>query len=203
MVVLSASASKGGQINKKKQNSPAKGRLGSGKMGSVFSKTKKKREGLHDQTKAMLTVDPREDSPPHSPKNLSSTLSSSLLVAEFTAFLAQLDAADSDPDEPGRVLSLKYILDIRELHRLAESERGEFIWSLGDKYFKVPGQGLVLENNQLWVRCGEICRSKSSAPEDMKLLDKARDAVVREIEDLHVVFLANRNPFKGAINCLL
>ena len=43
-------------------------------------------------------------------------------------------------------------LTLRELNELAESEKGEYLWRVGDTYFKVPGEGLVLDNNQVGGR---------------------------------------------------
>jgi len=174
------------------------------KMGIFLSKkkeTKRRPEGLMKQSKAIIG----DESPPSSPRNLSSTLSSNLLVSQFKTFLHNLDKASGDDDESGRVTSLQFVLDIRELNELAESEKGEYLWRVGDTYFKVPGEGLVLDNNQLWVRCSEVCRSRKTGSEDLKWLLKARDAALKELDELHVVFLANRAPsqLKEIINCIL
>jgi hypothetical protein len=68
----------------------------------------------------MLICYQEERSPPPTPRSLSATLASSVLSAEFRAFLQKLDTAElgakeeeEEVEEQGRVLILQYVLDIR------------------------------------------------------------------------------------------
>jgi len=175
----------------------------SSSMGNPLSKKKKKTESLMTQSKAVVG----DESPPSSPRNLSATLSSGLLTQEFRTFLTKLDKAEGEDEECSRVTSLQFVLDIRELKDMTAEDKQEELQRIGEIYFKVPGEGLTLDNNQLWVRCADVCRAGATGYDQLRWLYRARDAVLREIDELHVVFLEQRAPAarlsQQIANCIL
>merc|ERR1719483_420183 len=190
------------------------------KMGINFSKKKDKerKEGLMTQMKDKTEMSPPPPSPPPPPRGLQGTLTSTYLYLEFQTFLRQLDLATSghhddsglgEEDSGERVTSLNFLREIRRLEEMNDPMSRQILTiEIGDKFFPIGhhGNGLMLENNQLWNRCAEACRTRVLTKQGLEDLHKAHDSVLPELDDLHLLFLHQREEqscVRQIISCIL
>jgi len=201
------------------------------KMGQNISKKKEKqkREPLMTQMKnktgfsftleSFLQISIFQDSSPSSPRpqgrsspsppprGLHSTLGSPTTTKEFLTFLKQMDEATMmDEEECGRAGSLEFILEVRHLDSAPEHKKESIMKQIGEKYFRQPGDGLVLDNDELWTRCAESCCSCTVTKQGVENLKKAHDHCLAELDEMHLLFLQQRRDqscVSQIISCLL
>merc|ERR1712106_1232645 len=195
------------------------------KMGQTISKKKEKqkREGLITQMKnktldsspslslqGRSSPSPRlqgRSSPSPPPRGLHSTLGSPTTTKEFLLFLNQMDKATMmDEEECGRAGSLEFILKVRDLESAEETHKESLMKQIGEKYFHRPGEGLVLNNNELWTRCADSCSEVRMTQEGVEHLRKAHDHCLAELDEMHLLFLQQRRDqscVAQIISCLL
>jgi len=195
------------------------------KMGQTISKKKEKqrREGLMTQMKnKTLDSSPslslqgrsspspllqRRSSPSPPPRGLHSTLGSPTTTKEFLLFLNQMDKATMmDEEECGRAGSLEFVLKVRDLESAEDTHKESLMKQIGEKYFHRPGEGLVLNNNELWTRCADSCSEVRMTQEGVEHLRKAHDHCLAELDEMHLLFLQQRRDqscVAQIISCLL
>lgn len=185
------------------------------KMGANISKKKEKqrREPLMTQMKnktgdsSPSTRSHGRSSPSPPPRGLHSTLSSPTTTKEFLTFLNQMDKATMmDEEECGRAGSLEFVLEVRHLESSPETKKESIMKQIGEKYFRQPGEGLVLENNELWTRCADSCSEVKVSKQGVENLRKAHDHCLAELDEMHLLFLQQRRDqscVAQIISCLL
>jgi len=195
------------------------------KMGQTISKKKEKqkREGLMTQMKnktldsspslslqGRSSPSPRlqgRSSPSPPPRGLHSTLGSPATTKEFLLFLNQMDKATMmDEEECGRAGSLEFVLKVRDLESAEDTHKESLMKQIGEKYFHRPGEGLVLNNNELWTRCADSCSEVRMTQEGVEHLRKAHDHCLAELDEMHLLFLQQRRDqscVAQIISCLL
>lgn len=166
--------------------------------------------------KTELSSAPPSPAPP--PRGLQGTLTSTSLYNEFQIFLHQLDLATSGhqddsglgDDEVGeRVTSLNFVQEIQRLEKTKDKNTRQTITKdIGEKFFPIGqhGNGLTLDNNQLWNRCSSACRAPVLTKQGLEDLRKAHDSVLPELDELHLLFLHQREEqscVKQIISCIL
>eukprot|EP00090_Calanus_glacialis_P028025 TRINITY_DN4475_c0_g1_i1.p1 TRINITY_DN4475_c0_g1~~TRINITY_DN4475_c0_g1_i1.p1 ORF type:complete len:210 (-),score=41.52 TRINITY_DN4475_c0_g1_i1:369-998(-) len=200
------------------------------KMGQAISKKKEKqkREPLMTQMKNKTTFSyilesilqisifqdsspsPRlkgRSSPSPPPRGLHSTLDSPTTTKEFLTFLNQMDKATMmDEEECGRAGSLEFVLKVRDLESAPDTHKESLMKQIGEKYFRQPGEGLVLDNNELWTRCADSCSEIRMTHQGIEHLKKAHDHCLAELDEMHLLFLQQRRDqscVAQIISCLL
>jgi len=185
------------------------------KMGQTISKKKEKqkREPLMTQMKNKTTdssPSPRlqgRSSPSPPPRGLHSTLDSPTTTKEFLTFLDQMDKATMmDEEECGRAGSLEFVLKVRDLESAPDTHKESLMKQIGEKYFRQPGEGLVLDNNELWTRCADSCSEVRMTHQGLEHLKKAHDHCLAELDEMHLLFLQQRRDqscVAQIISCLL
>eukprot|EP00092_Neocalanus_flemingeri_P033817 GFUD01036771.1.p1 GENE.GFUD01036771.1~~GFUD01036771.1.p1 ORF type:complete len:208 (+),score=49.23 GFUD01036771.1:117-740(+) len=185
------------------------------KMGQGISKKKEKqkREPLMTQMKNKTgdsSPSPRpqgRSSPYPPPRGLHSTLGSPTTTKEFLTFLNQMDQATMmEKEDCGRAGSLEFVLEVRHLESSPETKKESIMKQIGEKYFRQPGEGLVLENNELWTRCADSCSEVRVTKQGVENLRKAHDHCLAELDEMHLLFLQQRRDqscVAQIISCLL
>ena len=111
-----------------------------------------------------------------------------------------------DEEECGRAGSLEFVLEVRHLESAAENRKESIMKQIGEKYFRQPGEGLVLENNELWTRCADSCSECRVTKQGVENLRKAHDHCLAELDEMHLLFLQQRRDqscVAQIISCLL
>jgi len=146
-------------------------------------------------------------SPSPPPRGLHSTLDSPTTTREFLTFLHEMDKATMmDEEECGRAGSLQFVLEVRDLESAEETKKESLMKQIGEKYFHRPGEGLVLNNNELWTRCADSCSEIKLTHEGIEHLRKAHDHCLAELDEMHLLFLQQRRDqscVAQIISCLL
>jgi len=146
-------------------------------------------------------------SPSPPPRGLHSTLDSPTTTREFLTFLHEMDKATMmDEEECGRAGSLQFVLEVRVLESAEETKKESLMKQIGEKYFHRPGEGLVLNNNELWTRCADSCSEIKLTHEGIEHLRKAHDHCLAELDEMHLLFLQQRRDqscVAQIISCLL
>lgn len=146
-------------------------------------------------------------SPSPPPRGLHSTLDSPTTTKEFLTFLDQMDKATMmDEEECGRAGSLEFVLKVRDLESAPDTHKESLMKQIGEKYFRQPGEGLVLDNNELWTRCADSCSEVRMTHQGLEHLKKAHDHCLAELDEMHLLFLQQRRDqscVAQIISCLL
>jgi len=149
----------------------------------------------------------RRGSPSPPPRGLHSTLDSPTTTKEFLTFLHQMDKDTMmDEEECGRAGSLQFVLQVRDLNIAPETQKESLMKQIGEKYFRRPGEGIVLENDELWTRCADSCSEHKVTHEGLENLRKAHDHCLAELDEMHLLFLQQRRDqscVAQIIHCLL
>jgi len=196
-------------------------KLVSKKMGQAISKKRQKpkaeglltqqsnfvKEAVKDSPTSERPTAPSKGSPP-SPRphgQISSTLDNAVMTSEFLVFLHKLDKSDMlDDDECGRAGELEFVLAVQQLEDAPEEEKSDLLHSIGRKYFK--GEGLDLDNKELWNRCSEVCKEQRVSESGLGCLQDAHDKCLDKLDSLHLVFLQKfraQSCTAQIISCLL
>jgi len=140
-------------------------------------------------------------SPP--PRNLATTLASTVLSQEFLAFLITLDEATGlEEGECGRADSFRFVLDVRALEEANEDSPPPCL----GHYFNSCGGGLVLDNRMLWEECRVAVSQHPITAKGRARLALAAQCCCSELDSLHLLFLSQRKEASAVcqiISCIL
>jgi len=208
----------GQTISKKKEKQKREGLMTQMKNKTVFSYTLESilQISIFQDSSPSLSLQGRSSpsprlqgrsSPSPPPRGLHSTLGSPTTTKEFLLFLNQMDKATMmDEEECGRAGSLEFVLKVRDLESAEDTHKESLMKQIGEKYFHRPGEGLVLNNNELWTRCADSCAEMRMTQEGIEHLRKAHDHCLAELDEMHLLFLQQRRDqscVAQIISCLL
>ena len=112
-----------------------------------------------------------------------------------------------DEEECGRAGSLKFVIEVRRLESAPDTLKESLMKQIREKYFRHPGEGLVLNNNELWTRCADSCSEIPMTHHRIEEhLKQAHDHCLAELDEMHLLFLQQRRDQSCAaqnISCLL
>ena len=111
-----------------------------------------------------------------------------------------------DEEECGRAGSLEFVLKVRDLESAPDTHKESLMKQIGEKYFSQPGEGLVINNNELWTRCADSCSEIRMTHHGIEHLKQAHDHCLAELDEMHLLFLQQRRDQSSVaqtISCLL